>query len=266
MMAARLCGVALAAALLVDGPSTSAAAPEDLVLEMDMSFLGMTVGRAELSTQVQAEEVTQDLLVETVGLARELTGFSSASHSLSRLDGTRPRTLSFDFETESKRSNRRVMIRYDGDGRVIDLATFKRGKEEPSEVPAALRDGTVDPLAAFTAIRGWLFSARDGGPDTTRFAVFDGRRRYDLAVRLVERRDADFDTGPTPIFELEVLLRPLAGFDDGDREERRLVVLVSDDEAMVPLVMRTRVQGGLQAALYTRRACVGNEECRSFSY
>lgn len=268
MSSARIAAAAVATTWLCAAGTPASATPSDYVLEMEMSFLGMTVGRAELRAAAAPEGMAQRLSIETVGLAQRLTGYKSEVSSLARLDDGEPRSLAFDTKSESKRATREVLLRYDDDGQVVELATFKRGREERSEVPEALQNDTIDPLAAMTAIRDWLAEARATVPNATTIAVFDGRRRFDLEVALLDRREARFADGPTPILEVEVVLKPLAGFNDDDQDERRLLVLASDDDVVFPLIMRTTASSGLQASLYTRRACTGDgaRSCRDYAY
>ncbi len=258
----------LAAAALVAAATPAAAVPSiaDYRLEMDVSFLGMTVGRVELSAADIGGDLAQSFSVETSGLVRRLTGFRSEATALSRLDGAKLATRSFDTFSENKRATREVAVRWDERGRVVDLESLKRGRPDASEVPPELRNDTIDPLTAIPTIRVWLAGVRDEGSGETTIAVFDGRRRYDLDVVLNERRTAAFADGPTPILDVTVDLRPIAGFDDDGR--RRVTVLVSDDDALLPLIMRTAPTSGIQGSVYTRRACLGADEsvCQDFRY
>jgi len=259
--------VALAVAWLAGG--ASAARTEDYRLEAEMRFLGMNVGRVELEAAATGDERAQRLAMATTGLVERLTGFKGELTARSRIREGPPATLDFRSFTETDRATREVQLRYDGDGGVVEVQTFKRGKPRGTEVPEAMRTGTMDPLTALAAVRQWLVEVRADPPAETTFAIFDGRRRYDLRVTLVDRRVAAFASGPTPILEVRLESEPLAGFDDESDSRRPITVLMSDDDVLVPLVMRTEVMGELTAALYTKRVCAesaAEARCREYRY
>jgi len=262
-----------AVALLMAAPTAAEPAdakPTDATLEAEMRFMGMSVGTVELEIASEGERQAQRLAMATTGLVERLTGFRGELKSESRNGGDRPAPLAFDSFTRTDRATRQVEIRYDDDGRVVDLATFKRDKRQDSEVPEALRHDTVDPLTALSVVRGWLHGVRDDVPASTVVPVFDGRRRYDLVVDYVDRRVATFASGPTPVLEARLETRAIAGFDEEADGQRAITILLSDDEVLAPLVMRTDVMGDLSAALYTRRVCTpaGGEggDCRTYRY
>ena len=267
MMRSTFAGLAALAAVTVPA-AAFAAKTEDYRLEAEMRFLGMSVGRVELEAAANGDTRDQRLAMATTGLVERLTGFEGELTARSRAGEGAPATLDFRSFTRTDRATREVELRYDGAGRVTEVATFKRGEPRGTEVPEALRDGTIDPLTALAAVREWLKTVRDDAPAATTLAIFDGRRRYDLRVRLVDRRVARFASGPTPILEVRLESEPIAGFDEESDARRPITVLMSDDEVLVPLVMRTEVMGDLTAALYTTRVCAeaSAERCREYRY
>jgi hypothetical protein len=267
MLRSTFAGLAALAALAVPAVP-SAAERADYRLEAEVRFLGMNVADVALEGTAEGDTHAQRLAMASLGLVERLTGFRGELTARARERPGLPASLAFRSFTETDRATREVRLRYDGEGRVVDLATFKRGEPEASEVPAAMRDDTLDPLTAFTAIRDWLAGVRDAAPATTTLPIFDGRRRYDLEVTLVERRVARFASGPTPILEVTLVSRPLAGFDEEKDARGPITVLMSDDELIVPLIMRTEVMGDLTASLYTKRVCAARspERCRDYRY
>lgn len=268
MMRSTVAGLVAVAAVTVTDASF-AAKTRDYRLEAEMRFLGMNVGRVELEAAANGDTRDQRLAMATTGLVQRLTGFKGELTARSRTGEGAPETLDFRSFTETDRATREVELRYDGAGRVVEVATFKRGEPRGTEVPEAMRDGTMDPLTALAAVRGWLVEVRDDPPAETTLAIFDGRRRYDLHVSLVDRRTAEFASGPTPVLEVRLESEPLAGFDDDSDGRRPITVLMSDDDVVVPLVMRTEVMGDLEAALYTKRVCAApaaEPACREYRY
>ncbi|MEO1091547.1 MAG: DUF3108 domain-containing protein [Pseudomonadota bacterium] len=262
-------------ALLATSSPAATVTTDRLDLAMNMTFLGLTVGFVSLTAAPGNDGVVSRIELETVGLAKAITGFKGEVSGTSATDGLGDLTaLAFDLWYESNRETRKVVLRYDGAGTVTELETFKRGELTPSDVPEDLRNATVDPLTAFVTLRQWLGEVRDSGPDRRVVPVFDGRRRYDLDARYVGRRPSAMIDGEM-VLEMELRLVPIAGFNrtDGmanwsneDRENRFVLVLVSDDAALVPLVMRTAGASTISASLRTTRACTGAGEpiCRDY--
>lgn len=253
------------AALVLAAPPLHAET-RDYRLRAEMRFLGMSVGEVELEADADGDERAQRLAMATTGMVERLTGFRGEISARSRVAEGLPASLTFRSFTATDRATREVQLRYDGSGRVVDLATFKRGEPEGSEVPEAMRDGTIDPLTALAAVRDWIVEVRDAPPAQTTLPIFDGRRRYDLEVTLVERRVAQFASGATPVLEVRLQSRPIAGFDERSDGTRAITVLISDDDLVVPLIMRTAVMGDLTAALYTTRVCAADATCRDYRY
>jgi hypothetical protein len=230
----------------------------------------MQVGDVRLTSDLGAEAITSRMDVATSGLVERLTGFRSEIEASGRLGGDGDVwPIRFASFYETKRETREVDVRYGEDGAVVGLQTFKRGQPTGVDVPEDLRHHTLDPLSALFTIRNWLAEVRDEAPARRRLELFDGRRRYDLEVALLARRPASFGGG-APVLELTLDLVPIAGFNAGpnDRNARRLHVLVSDDDLLVPLVIRTAATQGLDALARTRRICVVASErtCRDVAY
>jgi len=267
LLRSRLGPLACAACLVA--ATSAATATDDYAVEMEIRFLGMNIGRVDLEATTDGDDRAQRLAMATTGLIERLTGFRGELTASSRVAPTGPVPRDFSSFTHTDRATREVTVRYDDAGHVVDLESLKRGQPQRTEVPEDLRHGTLDPLTALARIRRWLAEARDAPPAALTLPVFDGRRRFDLEVAYVDRRVADFASGPTPILELQLTSRPIAGFDEGDREPRTVTALVSDDELLVPLIMRTEVLGDMSAALYAKRVCAGLADgatCRDFRY
>lgn len=263
--------ILLSAALVGSLVLPAAAATTDhYEVEMEMRFLGMNVGNVRLSGAVNETTVDSRMDIATAGVVRSLTGFRSEIVGVGRLNGTgdvQPERYASFYET--RRETREVRLGFGPGGEVVHLETFKRGEPTPVNVPEAMRDGTVDPLSAFFTIRNWLAEVREDGQGTRTLPMFDGRRRYDLDVTYLQRRPATFGGG-TPVLELRLDVKPLAGFNQGEDDDnrRRLHVLVSDDEHLIPLIIRTAAIDGVDATLRTRRICVdnGTRTCRDVRY
>ncbi len=180
--------------------------------------------------------------MESVGLAAAWSGARSELVAAIRRDGTgEPVPQRFDSRLTKRDRERAVTLRYDAGGAIARIEIRSQGRPRESEVPPALRLGTVDPLTAFERLRAWLPRAAEGrGPQLITVPIFDGRKRLDLEARYVGRGT---NGAGEPVHELAVRLIGLFGFDEddgfvalpnGERPEP-LRVLVRADGSLLPL-------------------------------
>ncbi|MGF1474363.1 MAG: DUF3108 domain-containing protein [Geminicoccaceae bacterium] len=272
MSRASFVGVALAGILAVSPLNASSpdAASPPVTLDMEMTYSGFDVGDVTLLSDASGGPVVTRIDLRSTGLVRLLTGSKGWAEAATQLDEEGdPQPSRYDSYFETRRYNRQIMIRYDEqDGDVSSLQTLKRGQPQDSEVPPAMRNGTIDPMTLLFALRHWLVD-RDRAETSTVFEVFDGRRRYDVAVSLLDRVNMTFAGEKRWAIRLRLVMEPLAGFDDDDLlidwvsqegEEKWIEALISDDELLIPLRLRTR-GGGITSEQRTDRICDGSEPC-----
>lgn len=217
------------------------AAEEVLDLRYEMYFGGFHVADVDLEHERRSAVYAARIRIKTTGLADVLVrydGRAEASGLVRPAGMLRPERYAFRYK--SRKGGRRVGVDYDPvSGNALEVASTKRGEKEPSEVPTSLWQDVIDPLTAFMALRDRIRHARVDGDDGFQAQIFDGRRRYALAARIV---------GVDPLKEavrVDATVRPIAGFDVDDMTERerregyRIAALFSDDARLVPLDIRT---------------------------
>lgn len=271
--------------LLVIGaaPTKSYAEPlEPMDLHLVMSMAGVTAGSLMLSIDPKEDRIESLLKMKSRGLFKFLTGYKSRAEGRSTpgLDGEEPMPVSYDSTYETKKTERKVKIRYDADdGEITDLQSWKRGKPRKSKVPENLRTKTADPLTAVLQVRHWVREIREGGSvegNTTgdveassrSFDIFDGRRRYRLDAELLERKQITFDGKKKPAFRFKVRMDPLAGFGKKDMlanwasedGKRWIELIVTDDDNPLPVSLKTK-GGTLQTTVYLRKVCMSERGC-----
>lgn len=284
MMIIRRGFVALLLALGVSMASVSprAEALEPTELYLVMSMAGVTAGSLRLKIDPADGEITSSLKMKSQGFFKFLTGYKSRAEARSKSasDGVEPKPVSYDSTYETKKSERKVLIRYDPeDGSITGLETWKRGKPRKSKVPEGLRLDTVDPLTAMLQLRHWIGELRDEQTGkiniaadeasvSRAFEIFDGRRRYRLNAELLERLPIDFDGEDRPALRFKILMEPLAGFSSKDMlanwasedGKRWIELIITDEDNPLPVSMIT--QGGtLKTTVYLRKVCIGEARC-----
>ena len=263
----RFCLPAVLLLLLALRPGHGAGPDEErLDLRYDMYFGGFRVaefGFEQSRSQGSYEAVFE---IQTTGLADLIARYRGRAVA-SGIDGhaLEPRPERYTYRYTSRKGRRDVEVIYDPqthDAR--EVASTKRGKDDPTDVPPALWQDVADPLSATLALREQIRAGRAGGVDTFETQVFDGRRRYDLSARM---RGATRKNGQ-PAIRVDLRIRPLAGFDEDDMtaEEKqhgyRVQVLFSDDQRVVPIDIRT-IDTKAVVVLRLTRDCSAAGACES---
>ena len=275
--------VALLIALGMSMASTDMQAEvlEPTELYLVMSMAGVTAGSLRLKIGSADGEVASSLKMKSKGFFKFLTGYKSLAEARSRpaSDTVGPMPVSYDSTYETKKSGRKVLIRYDPeDGSITGLETWKRGKPRKSKVPEVLRLDTVDPLTGMLQLRHWIRELREEQPSGNYsvdkasvpqvFEIFDGRRRYRLNAELLERLQINFDGEGRPALRFKVRMEPLAGFSSKDMlanwasedGKRWIELVITDEDNPLPVSITTK-GGALKTTVYLRKVCVGGAGC-----
>ena len=261
-------------------------AADELDLYLVMTMAGVTAGSVKLSIDDQDSRTVSKLAMKSKGMFKFLTGYKSkaTAHSTGGIEGMSPMPLSYDSTYKTKNTERRVEIRYDGaTGEIDTFGSWKFDKPRKPKVPASLQAATVDPLTAMVQFRHWIRELRIGGgvqkvgtaepvAESKVLDVFDGRRRYQLQIGLLERFEADYDGRDVPALRFRVDMKALAGFSEKDMlanwasedGQRWIEVIVTDDDNPIPLSMAT-IGGTLKTSVYLRKICRGEENCKKIN-
>jgi hypothetical protein len=219
------------------------AAAEPLSLRYSATWGGGAAAEIRLLLDEQDGTFHNQLDIETVGLARLLSGFRArvSSAGENAVDDVAPRVYDASYDSHRKRDKRiNVYFVPQPDGSIAE-----EGPENTSKDPliaAEFRRDVIDPLTTITAVRRLV---REGGLDRDRgftLAVYDGKRRFDVegSVAAVERIRWGKDMIET--LALRMILRPIAGFDgesdDGykpDANTREIHVNITNNARAIPL-------------------------------
>lgn len=236
----RDAGGVMAAMVLVGGePRVASAAGRDLMdLRYQMRFGGVQVGTARFTARVEEERVSLRLRTEIEGLMGLMASRSSDLRTELIDDGAVIRPVRFRGREKREDRVREAVLRYDAAGAVETVELEQNGKERKSEVPVAARAGTTDMLTALWRVRAGLL---DGGKEGSRFAVFDGRKRFEVTAR------PRGDGAATDTIEVEIV--PVS---EGERddEDRPLRIIATDlSRELVPRQVTGRRRPPWEAVL-----------------
>ena len=177
-------------------------------LVYEVYFGGLHVGSIHLRAEISQQRYRLVADTQSKGLIDMLIPFSSEAETVGRLDNGRFKPEWYETNGTWISQERRVRNDYDPDGRVHNQAVPPAQDDDRDPVAPEQMTGALDPLSAgLTAVQ-----AAANGRCRQRLPVFDGRRRYDLAITggYPDRVAGPFYSGPA--FRCSVRLERQAGF------------------------------------------------------
>jgi hypothetical protein len=194
-------------AMVVLSAATCSATETRLVLDYDLSFGPLRLIAMRATVDLDETRYRAATEMHTVGLAGFLFPWESHSHSagLQAPDGLRPQQ--YLSEGKFRGQTRRVEIDYGANGALTSHVEPPPELDWRDEVPQALLDGTIDPLSASLSL-----SRRECSGTVS---VFDGRRRYDLALTDLGNDSLDGRASPNlpaTARRCRAVIEALAGF------------------------------------------------------
>lgn len=239
-----------------------------LNLRYGLYWAGFQIATLTLEHQIESTRYRSRLLIETVGLVEKLVRYRAKTLATGRLgDGDSLLPVTYRAEYRSRKKDRRSVVTFDpASGDVVELENTKRGKPDDSKVPARLRKNVIDPLTAFLRVRDHVATAGMG--EAFRAQIFDGRRRYDLAAKVVGRDRAWVAGRQQRLVRVALTLDFLAGSNANDLEkvsadDNRIEaeLLLSDDQRLLPLrlsILNTTIAGSIELM----QDCSGEAGCQ----
>ena len=199
-------------------------------------WAGLPAGQIRLTLHEDGGAYRDEIGISSEGVARLATRFRATAVSTGRLAGATAAPAQYDaYYDLRKGKNRRLALRFvaRNGAAVADRAPEDTSKKPP--LAEEFRRNVLDPISALAAIRQGL---RDRSRTQFTVAVYDGARRFDVAVQVMPKK-----AGET-VLPVELTLRPIAGFkgetsDDGDPDDapRPVHLTFSDDPRLMPLTM-----------------------------
>jgi len=236
---------ALAGALLVMivGLARSVHA-EEVVAFYRATWAGLPAAEMRLAFGGGSAGYRDEIHIETEGLVRLFTKFRGGAVAEGRLgdDGLAAPSRYDALYDLRKRHNSRISMRFVGRrGAVVAERTAADTSRKPP-IDEAYRRDVTDPLSALASIRHVLKVRPPKPGGQFKIPVYDGARRFDIAVKVVAVGGED------NLVQLRLTLVPIAGFkggssDDGDPDDapRPVDITFSNDAALMPVSIRVSV-------------------------
>lgn len=222
---------------------------EPLTLRYSATWGGGAAADIRLHLEDKGGAFHNRLDIETVGLARLLSGFRASATSAGQTDSDDVAPHAFDAVYDSKKKrDKRVRLNFVASG---DGSLAEEGPENTSAdplLPEQFRRDVIDPLSCITVIRRLV---RERSIDRARgfaIAVYDGKRRFDVDGSVAAVETLRWGRSKVEAITLRLMLRPVAGFDgegdDGyrpDANTREVLVTVTNDARAIPLRMSVAI-------------------------
>ncbi|HWG79173.1 MAG TPA: DUF3108 domain-containing protein [Stellaceae bacterium] len=208
------------------------------------TWAGLPAAEMRLAFGGSGTRYRDEIDIETKGLARLFTKFRGGAVAEGRLgdDGlAAPSRYDALYDLRKRRDSRISMRFISHHGAVVAERTPADTSHKPP-IDETYRRDVTDPLSALASIRHVLKVKPPKPGGQFRIPVYDGSRRFDIAVRVVAVG------GEHNLVQLKLTLVPIAGFkggssEDGDPDDapRPVDLAFTNDAALVPVSIRVSV-------------------------
>jgi hypothetical protein len=234
---------------LVLGCMSGFARAEPLTLRYSATWGGGAAADIRLHLEDQGGAFHNRLDIETVGLARLLSGFRASATSAGQAVSDDVMPLAFDATYDSrKKRDKRIRLNFVPSGSGLLAEEGPENTSKDPLLPARFRRDVIDPLSCITVIRRLV---REHSIDRARgfsIAVYDGKRRFDVEGSVAAVETLRWGGRRIEAMTLRLLLRPVAGFDgesEGDYQPdantREVLLAVTNDARAIPLRMSVAI-------------------------
>ena len=242
--------------LLFGLPARAADQSEHLVYNIMVG--GLHMGDAMIGLKETPTGYATEMKVAAKGVAKWVQNFRSDMRGEGLFSGSKPVPAAFTRQWSAGEVANDLKMTFDpSTGEAVteeryfnpqtdapiareDLPWNDKGERKEKPVPADLRRGVLDPMAAFIAARGQIMAqGLDGkAAKTFRVPIYDGRRRYDIIGRAEPARDVALGDTRRSVIPVIAKLEPVFGFSPRAQErmkESEGKFLFSNDARFIPL-------------------------------
>jgi hypothetical protein len=244
MMVDRLRRAAVVAGMLfvLLAASVVMARAEEVAAFYHATWAGLPAADMRLAFGDGGAGYRDEIHIETKGLARLFTKFRGGAVAEGRLqdDGTAAPSSYEALYDLRKRRDSHISMRFVGNpGAVVAERTPADTSRKPP-LDEAYRRNVTDPLSALASIRHALKLRQPKPGSQFKVPVYDGARRFDIAVRVESVANQD------KLLQIRLVLVPIAGFKGGDDDDpddapRPMDVTFTNDAAVMPVSIRVSV-------------------------
>ncbi len=205
--------LALLPAILVTSPTMSLAVSESdtkekvLSLDYEAYFGGMHVGSGRANIAVEKDGYRVDGLARARGILDWYSGWRGKAQSYGDLrNWADPAPKVHENMGNWKGEDRAIKLTFLGDGEIDVEQESPPDENELTPIPEGALDNTIDPISALVGMSGVL---AEGGACEGELKLYDGRRRFDLAMtdagtRIMAPNDYNIYEGEARVCRVEI--------------------------------------------------------------
>ena len=253
----RLPAVALLLLVSTCSKSIDARAPREATLHYDVYYLALPVVAVDVDAERDAGGYRTTVALRAAGILHALAPWESHVEADGTFEGGSVHPASYRVENAYRDRHQRIDLAYERGGAVRGAVDGTLTDAEREDVPAVLREGTVDPVSASALVAERLAAT---GTCAGTIAVFDGLRRYDL--RYADLGPATLPASSRDPYHGEARLcratvEPIAGFlPAGERATEISTWLAPPVDGARPVAVRMDLTGP-HGTLHVHLAHVG---------
>lgn len=184
-----------------------------LDLTYDLYAGGISLGRVGMSAHFQGNDYKAVSTLETRGIVNAFWQSKIEAASNGRLSSGRVQPAVYDSYSQNRKAERRQVTLTFGPEGPKSLVSDPPYPESRYPVPETQQKQTLDPLSAVIFLTTAI-SANDAKPCDAVAPIFDGRRRYDVALSFVKKTNVKMDNGlyTGPVLVCQVHYNQIAGY------------------------------------------------------
>ncbi len=184
-----------------------------LELTYDLYVGGIPLGKVAMSSRFQGSDYKAISTLETAGIVNAFwqSKIEAASNGLVERGDVRPAL--YDSYSQNRNAERRQVTLTFRPEAGPSLQSSPPYPEARYPVSEDMQKNTLDPLSAAVFLTNSA-NAQNAKPCETVAPVFDGRRRYDVALKFVRKADVRMDNGlyAGPVSVCQVRYTQIAGY------------------------------------------------------
>lgn len=249
--------------LLLMAPA-QAAATTNVTLNYNGFWGGMEAGKLSFALRENARNFSGEMQLRTTGFLQNLLRL----HVIAKTEGESKRqkftTLRYNYTSIRRKKTKTLGWQWD---KAAQMARTPDYPHLEKIVTPEWRKNVIDPLAALVQTMRSLRASK--GADSTALrqtvAVFDGRRRFDVAVIDYKKTSITLVDKTQSVIALTLAVTPKAGFDAEDREaeiwaKAKIQIFLADDGRYYPIRAVADTSLG-PAIIQLSGGCLGAPPC-----
>jgi hypothetical protein len=235
--------------------TAGAHAQSKLDASYSISLLGLTIGKGAWTIEIANDQYSEKADGRISGVASTLLSGEVSASTRGNFANDHAQPAAFDADVKTSAESEKIKMTFDANG-ITDLVVdppFPPPSPKQERVPVADADrkGVLDPLSAGLVIVSGSDDVLKPQSCQTKIPVFDGRRRFDVALSFKRMDQVKVEGGyQGPVLVCAIQVVPISGHRVAGTAMQRLVKSNAVEVTLAPLA-GTRVLVPFSASVPT---------------